>query len=57
LFCLLPSWPRNRVLELAPAYFKQTLEREDVQQRLQANVHRRLSLGEPIDGTLFVARA
>jgi transposase len=57
LLCLLPSWPRNRVLELAPAYFKQTLEREDVQQRLQANVHRRLSLGEPTDGTLFVARA
>lgn len=40
LFCLLPSWPRNRVLELAPAYFKQTLETEDAQQRLRRNVYR-----------------
>ncbi|MBK8265380.1 MAG: hypothetical protein IPK80_29130 [Nannocystis sp.] len=22
LLCLLPSWPRSRVLELAPAYWK-----------------------------------
>jgi hypothetical protein len=26
LLCLLPSWPRHRLLELAPAYWKQTLE-------------------------------
>ncbi|MBX2813536.1 MAG: transposase [Myxococcales bacterium] len=38
------SWPRNRVLELAPAYWKQTLEETDAQARLEANVLRRLSL-------------
>ncbi len=51
LLCLLPSWPRSRVLELAPAYWKQTLEQEETQQRLAANVFRRLSLGghaEPV---------
>jgi hypothetical protein len=26
LFCLLPSWPRSRVLELAPSSWKQTLQ-------------------------------
>ena len=58
LFCLLPSWPRNAVLELAPAYFKQTLQREDVQERLRANVFRRISLAEPLDpGPIYVARA
>jgi len=56
LFCLLPSWPRNRVLELAPAYFKQTLEREDVKQWLADNVFRRISLGEPVQGLMYVAR-
>lgn len=45
LFCLLPTWPARRVLELAPAYFKQTLENTDAQQRLDANVFRRASLG------------
>ena len=45
LFCLLPSWPRYRVLDLAPAYWKQTLEETDAQQRLDANIFRRLSLG------------
>jgi len=44
LFCLLPSWPRSRVLELAPANWKQTLENEDAQQRLAANVFRRAVL-------------
>ena len=28
LFCLLPSWPARRVLELAPVNWKQTLEHE-----------------------------
>jgi transposase len=45
LFCLLPSWPRRRVLDLAPANWKQTLENEDAQQRLDANVFRRATLG------------
>ena len=46
LFCLLPSWPIKRVLDLAPAYWKKTLEHPDTQQRLAANVYRRVSLGE-----------
>ena len=46
LFCLLPSWPAKRVLELAPAYWKKTLEQEDAQQRLAANVYRQVALGE-----------
>jgi transposase len=45
LFCLLPSWPQRRVLDLAPAFWKKTLEEEDTQQRLAANVFRRIVLG------------
>ena len=45
LFCLLPSWPVRRVLELAPAYWKQTLENQAAQQQLDANVFRRATLG------------
>jgi transposase len=45
LFCLLPSWPHRRVLELAPANWKQTLQNQETQQRLDANVFRRASLG------------
>jgi len=47
LFCLLPSWPRNRVLELAPAYWKQTFEQSETQQKLAANVFRRVLLDLP----------
>ncbi|MFY0534108.1 transposase domain-containing protein [Nannocystis pusilla] len=46
LLCLLPSWPKSRVLELAPAFWQQTLQQEDAQQRLAANVFRRVSLVE-----------
>ncbi|MGH2878639.1 MAG: IS66 family transposase [Solirubrobacteraceae bacterium] len=45
LFCLLPSWPRRRVFDLAPLNWKQTLENQDAQQRLDANVFRRATLG------------
>jgi hypothetical protein len=45
LFCLLPSWPVRRVLELAPLNWKQTLKDEDTQQRLDANIFRRATLG------------
>jgi transposase len=45
LLCLLPSWPKHRLLELAPAYWKKTLEQNDAQQRLDANVFRRVALG------------
>ncbi len=44
LFCLLPSWPKSRALELAPAFWKQTLEKQDTQQRLAANVFRAATL-------------
>jgi transposase len=45
LLCLLPSWPVSRALELAPANWKKTLEDEDAQQRLAANVFRSAVLG------------
>jgi transposase len=45
LFCLLPGWPVRRVLELAPAYWQQTLQQQDAQERLAANVYRQVSLG------------
>ena len=44
LFCLIPSWPRRRVLELAPARWQQTLEQQDTQQRLAANIFRQATL-------------
>jgi hypothetical protein len=47
LFCLLPSWPKARVLELAPAYWKQTLEQRETQEKLAANVFRRVLLDLP----------
>ena len=40
LLCLLPSWPRHRVLELCPAFWRQTEQEQDTQQRLSANVFR-----------------
>ncbi len=43
LFCLMPSWPRSRVLELAPVHWRQTVARADVHQRLEANIYRRAS--------------
>jgi len=46
LFCLLPRWPKRRVLELAPVSWQQTLEQVDTQQRLAANVYRKVALGE-----------
>ena len=47
LLCLLPRWPSNRVLELAPAYWRQTLEKPEAQQALDANVLRRVVLALP----------
>jgi len=46
LFCLLPSWPKRRVLELAPVYWEETLKQEDTQQRLAANVFRGIAIGQ-----------
>ncbi len=45
LLCLLPSWPKHRLLELAPAYWKGTLQQSDAQQRLDTNLFRRVALG------------
>ena len=45
LLCLIPSWPQQQVLELAPAYWSTTIARPDVQQHLDANVFRQAALG------------
>ena len=47
LFCLLPSWPTNRVLELAPKYWRQTSQQAEIQQRLAADKLRAISLATP----------
>lgn len=46
LLCLIPQWPKFRILELAPAHWRKTLEKDDTQQRLAANVFRKVTLGE-----------
>jgi transposase len=49
LLCLFPSWPVNRILELAPAYWTQTLKRPEVQKRLDEHPLRRIALDlEPL---------
>ena len=45
LLCLLPRWPSHRVLELAPANWRETLEKRETQEALEANVLRRVVLG------------
>jgi len=45
LFCLLPQWPRRRVLELSPARWAKTLEEEHTQKLLAADVFRQITLG------------
>jgi transposase len=47
LFCLLPSWPRHRLLELAPVNWRATAEAGDIRARLDANPYRALTLLEP----------
>jgi len=47
LFCLVPSWPARRVLELAPVNRRQTCQQQDTQQRLAANVYRLAVLDSP----------
>ncbi len=44
LFCLLPRWPKHRVLELAPIEWPRTREREDVRALLDANRFRQLTI-------------
>ena len=45
LLCLLPRWPQNRVLDLAPLHWRETLEKREAQQALAANIFRRAVLG------------
>ena len=47
LFCLIRTWPADRLLELAPAYWQKTLEQPETQQKLAANVFRRVVLSPP----------
>ena len=44
--CSWHIWPARRVLELAPAFWKQTLQQQDTQQRLAPNVFRTVTLAE-----------
>jgi transposase len=46
LLCLLPRWPRHRLLELAPAYWAKTTEKPETKRSLDANVFRRVVLGQ-----------
>jgi transposase len=46
MLILLPSWNVQKVLELSPMKWKQTMEREEVKAVLAANIYRRASLGE-----------
>jgi len=45
LLCLLPGWPKHRVLELAPANWKATVAQPAVQQALDGNIFRQVVLG------------
>jgi transposase len=44
LLCLLPSWPRRRVLELAPARWQTTLQEQETQRLLDDHIFRRATL-------------
>jgi hypothetical protein len=54
IFCLLPRWPVQRVLDLAPAYWSKTAAREDVQRTLAANVLRRRPNSDPLRGGMVI---
>ncbi|MCC6809607.1 MAG: IS66 family transposase [Deltaproteobacteria bacterium] len=45
LFCLLPSWPVDRVLDLAPLNWAATIAKPETIAKLAANPFRRASLG------------
>jgi len=47
LLCLIRTWPPDRLLDLAPVNWKQTLEQPETQQKLLANVFRRVALSTP----------
>lgn len=45
LLCLLPTWPKHRMLELAPAYWPKTAATTEVQALLASDPYRALTLG------------
>lgn len=45
LLCLLPRWKKSDVLRFAPAYWKKTMQDDEIQKLLAANVFRQVSLG------------
>jgi hypothetical protein len=48
LLCLLPGWPASRILELAPVNWHKTREQDNAQERLAANIFRRVTLDRPL---------
>ena len=44
---VLRTWPADRLLELAPAYWQKTLQQPETQDKLAANVFRRVVLSPP----------
>lgn len=42
IFCLLPNWPRNKLIVLAPKYWKQTTQQPEVAQLLADNPFRKI---------------
>jgi transposase len=49
LLCLLPRYPKHRALELAPAYWKLTQQREDIRLRLDRDPFRTAELALAVD--------
>ncbi len=44
LLCLMPRWPKHRLLHLAPVNWQQTLQEAETQKILEANIFRRTVL-------------
>ena len=45
VLCLLPRWPKHKAIDLAPARWRTTIARPDVDQALAGNVLRQVALG------------
>jgi transposase len=48
LLCLLPRWPRSKLLDLAPVNWNKTAQHHQTQELLDANIFRRAALGLPL---------
>jgi transposase len=44
---LIQDWPRDRLLQLSPKYWKQTLEETDARQRIESSIWSRVFLARP----------